>query len=200
MESAREITPEGADLYAEVISKPNIEGVPSQEYPNARLAALDPTGLEPDVAGGTTTWPALPATLTQEGVEPFAGFYGVDTVLDPIGFAYDGPGGTPIAEVWTAPGTDKLGALLSSRTAAGVAALALGWDDRLWLSNYDRRSVATVDGTTLETLRTVDTGFNPRNIAVDRTRRVAYTVDNAIKRLTESAGALGVEATPLATR
>lgn len=196
-----EITPEGADLYADVVSKPNIEGgAPAISYPNTRFASLDATGLEPDVvAGATTTWPALPAALAPEGVQPFAGFYLDGTALDPIGFAYDGPGGTPVPERWTAPGTDKRGALVSGRTSAGVASFTLGWDDRLWFSNYDRRSVATVDATTLEPLRTADVVFNARNVAVDAARRTAYVVDNAIKRITEPAGDLLIDPTPFAT-
>ncbi len=194
-----EITPEGADIYAEVISKPNIDGAPTKEFPNTRLARLDPTALEPDVSGGVTAWPALPATLTPEGVEPFAGFYGADTVLDAIRFSYDGPGGTPVAEVWTAPGTDTLGALAGGSIPSGVGTLALGWDDRLWAANYDRRTVATIDPTTLSTLSTLDVGVNARNVAVDRTRRTAYAVDTGIVRVTESSGSLVLDPAPIAS-
>jgi len=194
-----EITPDGAGLYAEVLSRPNIEGAPAVAYPNARLAALDPSGIEPEVAGGTTTWPALPATLTPEGVAPFAGFYAAGTALDAIAFGYDGPGGTPIAEQWTAPGTDTLGALSSGTIAGGVGSLALGWDGLLLSSNYDARTVSTIDGATLAPLRSVELGFNPRNVAADRTRRAAYAVDTGIARVTEQAGALVADPAPLAT-
>ncbi|MDO8185682.1 HtaA domain-containing protein [Conexibacter sp. JD483] len=194
-----EITPDGADLYAEVISKPNSPDAPTKAFPNTRLARLDPAGIEPDVAGGTTTWPALPATLTPDGVEPFAGFYGADTVLDAVRFSYAGPGGTPVAESWTPAGTDTLGALASGRVRAGVGLLALGWDGRLWSSSYDGRTLATSDGSSLAPLRTVDVGVNPRNVAIDRTRRAAYAVDTGIVRVTDQGGELVRDTTPVAS-
>ena len=68
------------------------------------IAVLDASAVTPQVAGGTTTWNAIPTAITEQGAAAFT--YAAGTALDPLTIAYAGPGGAPDwAESWTAPGT-----------------------------------------------------------------------------------------------
>ncbi|MDO8209976.1 HtaA domain-containing protein [Conexibacter sp. CPCC 206217] len=104
-----ELTADGAQLVADVESK-QLDGA-TIGYPGVALADLDIGEASPTIGGSvlspTTTWTALPATLTAPGAPAFAGFYTAGTTLDPVTFAYDGPGGKPALEQWTAPGVSK---------------------------------------------------------------------------------------------
>lgn len=97
-----EISEQRASVFAHVASRPITGGevTPTEEI---ELASLDIEELEPTVAGGTTSWSTLPALLTPKGAEVFT--YPPNTVLDPVGFSYAGPGGKPAGESWTPPGT-----------------------------------------------------------------------------------------------
>jgi hypothetical protein len=68
------------------------------------VALLDASAVTPQVAGGTTTWTAIPTAITEQGAAAFT--YAAGTALDPLTISYEGPGGAPDwAETWTAPGT-----------------------------------------------------------------------------------------------
>lgn len=84
-------------LTAEVISreyggKGTLQLIDFGRVPLENLEVLDVT---PTVAGGTTTWTGIPATLTEAGGPAFAGFYRPGQVLDELSFSYTGPGGAP---------------------------------------------------------------------------------------------------------
>ncbi len=191
-----EITPEGAALYAEVTSRSLQEGASLVHYPNAKLADLDIDAATPTVDSTTTTWSALPAALTPEGVQPFAGFYTAGTALDPVTFGYEGPGGKPEAETWTAPGTSLLGLTAAGTGPTGVGSLAIG-SETVWASSYDGGSVSVLDGETLATLHTIDVGGNPRNVAVDRGGLAGYTIDTSIRRIKTTTGTPTLDPTPI---
>ncbi|MFD0556324.1 Htaa protein [Stackebrandtia endophytica] len=53
-------------------------------YDDVTLADLDLTGVVPENADGYTALADIPAVLTAEGAEAFAGFYGEGTALDPV--------------------------------------------------------------------------------------------------------------------
>ncbi|MDO8210315.1 HtaA domain-containing protein [Conexibacter sp. CPCC 206217] len=95
-----EITEDGAFLYARMASRP-IEGGEIRDLPDVRVASLDTEDATPVLAGGTTSWSDLPARMTLEGSEVFT--YTVGTVIDPVSFGYDGPGGRPAGESWANP-------------------------------------------------------------------------------------------------
>lgn len=191
-----EITPEGGALYAEVASRSLQEGASVVTYPNAKLADLDVDSVDPVVDSTTTTWTALPATLDEQGVEPFAGFYAAGTALDPFTFGYDGTGGKPEAEDWTAPGTPLLGLTAAGTVPAGVGHLAIG-AGTVWASSYDGGSVSILDGETLATKQTIDVEGNPRNVVVDRGGLAGYTIDTSIRRISTATDPATLEPTPI---
>lgn len=69
------------------------------------IANLDVDAVNPVEAGGTTTWTAVPASLTAEAAPVFIGYYSAGQTLDPLSITYDGPGGKPEPEVFVASGT-----------------------------------------------------------------------------------------------
>lgn len=182
-----EITPEGAALYAEVASRSLQEGASVVSYPNAKLADLDISSATPAVDSTTTTWSALPTTLDEQGVAPFAGFYVAGTALDPVTFGYEGPGGKPVAEAWTEPGTPLLGLTTTGTIPSGVGHLAVG-SGTVWGASYDGGSVSILDGETLATEQTIDVGQSPRNVVVDRGGLAGYTIDTSIRRISSVTG------------
>lgn len=97
-----EISEDRASLYATIASRP-ITGGEISEREEIELASLDVEEIDPVIAGGTTSWNALPALLTAKGAEVFS--YPPNTVLDLVSFAYAGPGGKPAGETWTPAGT-----------------------------------------------------------------------------------------------
>lgn len=73
-------------LYADVTSKSLSAGT-NVDYPNVRFATLDLTAGARTTDGTTVAWAAVPAKLTQEGVDAFAGFYEEGAELDPVSLA-----------------------------------------------------------------------------------------------------------------
>jgi hypothetical protein len=74
---------ETGTLYADVFSKAFTPGEP-ESFPNAEFATLDTSGVIPGMSAEAVTMSAVPAKLTKEGSEAFAGFYPEGTVLDPV--------------------------------------------------------------------------------------------------------------------
>jgi hypothetical protein len=116
---AVEITPAGAQVFADVTSKSLADGK-VVDYPNVNLAELDVSGVDPLVESGTTSWDAIPAELTEAGAPAFGGFYTPGQELDPFAFEYEGPGGKPSPETWSAPGTPGYDQL-AAETGVGAA-------------------------------------------------------------------------------
>jgi hypothetical protein len=96
-----EISEDGAALFARMASRP-MSGGEVVDHPDVRLAALSTEDATPTVDATSTTWDALPATVTLEASDIFT--YTVGTVLDPVTFGYDGPGGKPAGETFAEPG------------------------------------------------------------------------------------------------
>lgn len=75
-------------LYADVVSTepfgPNAGT--EHQYPNVDFATLDLSGVTPVDDGATLTVAGIPAKLTANGAEAFAGFYPAGTALDPVSF------------------------------------------------------------------------------------------------------------------
>lgn len=152
-----EITEDGAFLYATMASRP-IAGGSIPESREVRLAALDAEDATPVVTATTTAWSGLPARMTEPGSEIFT--YGVGTVIDPISFGYDGPGGKPAGEQWSEPGapayhrealpggSSSLPRLtLPGRTADELFGIHMGTS--VGISLIDRRTFAPVPGSHL---------------------------------------------------
>ena len=74
---------ETGTVFADVSSKAFSPGEP-ESFPNAEFAALDTSGVIPGFSSEAVTMTAIPAKLTKEGSEAFAGFYSEGTVLDPV--------------------------------------------------------------------------------------------------------------------
>ncbi|ADB54030.1 HtaA domain-containing protein [Conexibacter woesei] len=100
-----ELLPEGAVLRADVRSAQRDGGEPI-DTPDVVLADLDISAVSPVTAGGVTTWSRIPATLTRAGAPAFGGFYRMGESLDPVTFSYEGNGGKPVPENFTAPATN----------------------------------------------------------------------------------------------
>jgi hypothetical protein len=196
-----ELTPEGGALYADMTSKPNSPGAAATAYPGVRVADLDLSGKTPTVAAGTTTWPALPAALTNDAVPAFAGFYGAGTALDSFSFGYDGPGGVPQLEVWTPGGTPLWGKALTGTIPAGVGRVAFDpARDRIWFGSYDfKKVVALNDETLAPTGIEVSTGHNTRNVAVDPGSGNVYSIDTDVRAIRDNGSGFALDPTPIDT-
>ncbi len=73
------------------------------------ITDLDIGSATPTVDATTTTWSGIPASLTDGAAPVFGAGYRTGTAVDPVGFAYTGPGGAPdLSEVWDEPGTALL--------------------------------------------------------------------------------------------
>lgn len=147
-----EITSDGAYLYADVSTLP-LGGSTAVDYVNVPLAVLDVSAVDPEIAGGTTTWTAVPASLTAAGAPAFAGFYSVGTALDPVTFTYEGRGGKPTDEPFTAPGTPFSSTL--SRLTDGRDAVFAD-EERGLLHKFDASAVTAVS---LDDLEPVGTSY-----------------------------------------
>ncbi len=180
-----EITPEGARLVADVRSRSLTEGAPLVAYPGVVLASLDADGATPVVADGTTTWSALPATLTDAGAPAFAGFYAPGTALDPLSFGYDGPGGAPQRESWATPGAAAYGVTGEGTVPGGVGSLALGTPGTLWAGSYDDESVTRVRTDTLAATATVDVGHQSRAVAANPVTGRAFSTGGVVRSITD---------------
>ncbi|QSB14280.1 HtaA domain-containing protein [Natronosporangium hydrolyticum] len=84
----------------------------------AEIAELATAGSSPIVDGGVVRWEALAATMTANGAEAFAGFYGAGEALDPVSFAFSTDGSVPTdpetatVTVTPASGLDPAGATI----------------------------------------------------------------------------------------
>jgi hypothetical protein len=74
---------ETGTVFADVFSKAFSPGEP-ESFPNAEFAALDTSGVVPGFSSEAVTMAGIPAKLTKEGAEAFAGFYTENTALDPV--------------------------------------------------------------------------------------------------------------------
>jgi hypothetical protein len=78
-------------------------------YGRVPIVDLDVLGVSPTVAGGSTAWAGIVATVSSQGNAAMAGNYRVGQVADEVSFGYGGPGGAPdFTEHWDQPGTAVL--------------------------------------------------------------------------------------------
>ena len=75
---------ETGTVFADVASKAFTPGEP-EAFPNAEFALLDTSGVVPGFGTEAVTLTGIPAELTKEGSEAFAGFYAEGTALDALG-------------------------------------------------------------------------------------------------------------------
>jgi hypothetical protein len=98
-------------VFADVASKAFTPGEP-ESFPDAEFAALDTSTAPPEFEGQeAVSVRNIPAELTEEGAEAFAGFYTEGTALDPVSvtaaFNPTGPPAPPVEEPITeAPKTE----------------------------------------------------------------------------------------------
>jgi hypothetical protein len=76
------VGPESA-VYADMVSKSMATGE-VEEFPEAEFALLDASATAPEFEGEAVTLKEMPAELTAEGAEAFAGFYAEGEELDPL--------------------------------------------------------------------------------------------------------------------
>ncbi|MBB4664058.1 HtaA domain-containing protein [Conexibacter arvalis] len=165
-----EITEDGAFLYAKMTSRP-ITGGEIVDYPQVKVAELDVEEAVPAVDGGTTRWAGLPATVAEEGAAVFT--YSVGTVIDPVTFAYDGPGGKPAGETWATPGTIAY----ATSPLASTAGATIKWTqpgrtagERLAIYGQDSSGFALVDAATFAVkpgTRIASSDAEPQSVAFD---------------------------------
>lgn len=119
-----ELTPTGTRLLADVTSLP-LDGGPLVTYPGVQFASLSVAAADPVVDSGTTTWTAIPAFLSAPAVPAFASHYSVGTPIDPVSFAYDGPGGRPLPplESWSDPGVPVFDTISTALANVAVGSL-----------------------------------------------------------------------------
>lgn len=121
------IGPDGATVSI-VASSRSLVDWKMKDYGRLDVAELDVAGLAPTVAGGTTTWPTIPASVTAEAVSVFSSNYRQGQAIDPVAFSYDGPGGAPdLSEDFDVAGTTPLSLAADGLTAtnSGYAMLAI---------------------------------------------------------------------------
>jgi hypothetical protein len=70
-------------VFADVSSKSLMTGE-TDTYPDAEFAQLDASATPPEFGDEDVTLKGMPAELTAEGAEAFAGFYTAGTALDPL--------------------------------------------------------------------------------------------------------------------
>lgn len=73
-------------LYADITSRSLSAGT-NVDFPNVRFATLDLAAGTRTTDGTTVAWANVPARLTAEGVDAFAGFYEQNAELDPVSLA-----------------------------------------------------------------------------------------------------------------
>src|SRR6185312_1382179 len=75
----------GADsvVYADVVTK-SLSSGEIEEFPDAEFALLDASATAPEFGGEAVSLKGMPAELTAEGAEAFAGFYAEGEELDPL--------------------------------------------------------------------------------------------------------------------
>ncbi|HEX7132544.1 MAG TPA: HtaA domain-containing protein, partial [Iamia sp.] len=119
------------------------------------MANLSIVDTEPVVTDTTTTWTAIPATITAVAAdEVMFGQYRPGAVVDPVTLTYAGPGGVPdLTETWAEPGSTRLGepTIASLGAAAGTAWLV---DDAHQVVHHP--TSAAVEGGTQRGLQAFD--------------------------------------------
>lgn len=146
-----EISEDRASVFVDAVSRP-ISGGDVVTFDDVALVDLDVEDVEPVVADGTTRWPELAATMTPDGERIFN--YAAGTVVDPVTFAYDGPGGRPAGESWDVAGqavheavaADPQPSALPSRIVGRLSGgEPVGWSSATY-------QIAILDPATLEPL------------------------------------------------
>lgn len=120
-----EITGETGILVVDVSSRSLATGE-TAEWEDVEFADLDTAAVDPTAVGNVVTFTGIPASLTEDGAEAFAGFYEPGQALDPVSFSLEvaDPGDLP------GPGTpdpdaDVVGCVPSS-VRAGSAITVCG--------------------------------------------------------------------------
>lgn len=75
---------EAGAVFADVKSKSLTTGE-TVDYPGVEMATLDTSAVAPSFEGEAVSLAGIPAELTAEGAEAFAGFYPTGAALDPLG-------------------------------------------------------------------------------------------------------------------
>lgn len=118
-----EITEDHAGIFVDSESRP-IEGGEIVVDRKVNLVDLDVENAEPVIDAGKTTWAGLAGFVSLEGSRIFT--YPLGTLLDPITFEYQGPGGKPIGETWDAPGVTDLAASDAGTQPTQIASRIVG--------------------------------------------------------------------------
>ena len=131
------ISAAGSKIVAEVSSR-SLATWEIEHFASAHIAHLDPVGVSPTFAGGTTTWAGIPTASGPDAEAVFSGNYGEGTPFDVLGFSYTGPGGAPdLSEVWDAPGSSPLE--LESNSI--LTDNGINTDFNPWLLDRERRLI-----------------------------------------------------------
>jgi len=130
------------------------------DYGRVPIVDLDVLGTTPTVAGGTTHWAGIGATVAEQGRAAFDGNYRVGQVVDDVAFSYQGPGGAPdFSEHWDEPGKVKLKLVQNSLFIDGeekVSPTTLWIDRQNGLAHVARE--VTVDGVRSQRLEAFSLG------------------------------------------
>lgn len=131
------IGPDAATISVEAVSR-DLRSWELVDFGRVDLVTLDVTGTTPVVAGGVTTWTAIPAFAEDSSEAVFSGQYDNGLALDPLSVSYTGPGGAPdFTEEWDNPGSTKLS--LVDNEILTTDGLASGYSP--WWIDRERRVV-----------------------------------------------------------
>ena len=125
-------------VYADVVTKSLATGE-IEEFPDAEFALLDASGVMPEFSEEAVTLKDMPAELTAEGAEAFAGFYTEGEELDPLSLTaafnptppveepkQEEPKSDPKPAETPAPGPAPVTALPTLKSSGGAAKLGGG--------------------------------------------------------------------------
>ncbi|MFT4284755.1 MAG: HtaA domain-containing protein [Protaetiibacter sp.] len=100
------IGPDGGGLTVHAVGR-NVNTWEMTDFGRVPFATLDILHADTSFAADSSTWSGIPSSLTAEAAQgPMGGFYQARQSIDPVSFAYDGPGGLPdFSETWTPAGT-----------------------------------------------------------------------------------------------
>lgn len=149
-----EITEDHASIFVDAQSRP-IAGGDIVTYDDVPLVDLDVEDAAPVVTGGSTRWSDLTATMTLEGERVFN--YAAGTVVDPVTFGYQGPGGKPVGETWDVAGQTVHEAIAADPQPASTAhrivgrlstGELVGWNDSLAVAVLDPETLAPLSAWT----------------------------------------------------
>lgn len=137
------------------------------DYGRVVVGHLQVGGLAPTVAGGTTTWTDIPASLSQLGANDiFFGQYRPGEALDPVTFTYTGPGGPPdLGEHWDEPGSTGLAADGTGPVHENRLYSLIALDQQRLIAHYSTRlgsgssAVTTLRAFDLRTLAPIGEGY-----------------------------------------